>query len=582
MSRRIARRSLLAGAGGATVVAVAGGTAAVVATRGKGSNPQTAPTTPSSSPSPSSTPTPSATPISRGGIARITSATSFNIDTFDAQLSGSTALNEVLGRTHSRLLNWDMTELLTLKGDLATGWEQPDDQTVLFHLDPAARWQNRPPLNGRALTADDVVSHFRRSLELAAGGKAPLAQRYDDYATIAAVDSPEAGTVRFRLNAPDPEILGTLAGEYALIQAPEAVAEFSVNWSKLDSDHVVGTGPWTFDWSDDGAKFTAFRDGHRQPYLDELHVTEPSRAAAQHFIDGSLDEVLVRDRRDAEAIAKAFPSFEYHGPGEETSPRSIQLDRVTEMHRYEREIVMSSMYVGAPPWNDPRIVTLISATLNRPELARRLFGDRAVMAPPIAPALASEPDAGISATRLKFVAGYARIEGDGTPSPELRQMWEAAGGPSLGFITIDFPSVFDPLYSASSIVVDMLNQALGHQFVPAVETYTTISKRVLEGYYGNGRANFWFGWGAPLASPSASRYVAHTYGTGSSTQRTTGGAGISTAGQPDLLAITDSSYFGVIPWEQQFASVFRRPTAAGAYPSPFWNQHLDYQRHVLA
>ncbi|MGE0600352.1 MAG: ABC transporter substrate-binding protein [Dehalococcoidia bacterium] len=582
MSRRVSRRAFLAGAGGATVVAATGGTAAVLANRGSGSKPQAPPGTVSPTAAPSPTPTPSPTAILRGGIARITAATSFNIDTFDAQISGSTALNEVVGRTHSRLLNWDMTELLTLKGDLATGWEQPDGQTVLFHLDPAARWQNRPPLNGRALTAADVVAHFRRSVELAAGGKAPLAQHYDEYTAIALVDSPEAGTVRFRLNTPDPNILGTLAGEYALIQAPEAVAEFSANWSRLDSDHVVGTGPWTFDWADDGAKFTAFREGHRQTYLDELHVTEPSRAAAQYFIDGSLDEVLVRDRRDAEAIAAAFPSLLYHGPGEESSPHSTTLDRVTELHRYEREVILTSMHVGSPPWNDPKLVTLISTALNRPELARRLFGDRAVLAPPIPPALAAEPGIGISATRLKFVAGYARIEGDGTPSPELRQMWEAAGGPGLGAITIDFPSVFDPLYSASSIVVDMLNRALGPQFVPAVETYTTISKRVLEGYYGNGRAAFWFGWGAPLASPSASRYVARTYDTGSSTQRTTGGAGISAAGQSDLLTVTDSGYFGVIPWVQQFASVFRHPPTTGPDPNPFWNQQLDYQRRITA
>src|SRR5205814_7933752 len=48
-------------------------------------------------------------------------------------------------------------------GDLAASWQQPDDLTYIFKLRPNIRWQNLPPVNGRALTADDVVySHQRQ------------------------------------------------------------------------------------------------------------------------------------------------------------------------------------------------------------------------------------------------------------------------------------------------------------------------------------------------------------------------------------------------------------------------------------
>ncbi len=579
MSRRVSRRTFLAGAGGVAVVAAAGTTAAVVTTRGSNSKPPASPATITpTTVAPTSTPSPSATAVPSGGTARITSATSFNIDTFDSQLSGSTALNEVLGRTHSRLLNWDTTGLLTLKGDLSTGWEQPDDQTLLFHLDPAAHWHDRKPLNGRALTAEDVVSHFRRSLETAAGGKAPLAQRYGDYASIAAVDSPETATVRFRLSQPDPDLLGTLAGEYALVQAPEAVAAFSGSWSKLDSDHVIGTGPWTFDWADNGAKFTAFRAGHRQPFLDELIVAEPRREAAQRFIDGTLEEVLVRDRRDSAAIgarrSPVSPKFELRD-----IQQAVALGQSFLAPRNERELVMSSFHVGSPPWNNVALVKLISGALNRSVLTRRLFGGRARTSRPV-PAL--DGVAQISAERLKFVDGFAYIEGEPAPSADRRRLWEAAGGPGLGTITVDFPSVFDPLYSASSIVIDMLNAAFGPQFRPAVETYTTISKRVVEGYYGNGRAAFWFGWGAPLSGPDGARYIREYYAPGSPGQVATGGSGMTGTTQDDVLKMIDSGFLGIVPWVQQFAEVFRTPTLIAPEPSPFWAQHLDYQRALIA
>ncbi|MCC7366263.1 MAG: hypothetical protein IT303_18040 [Dehalococcoidia bacterium] len=41
--------------------------------------------------------------------------------------------------------------------DLATKLEKPDPLTLIFHLNPAAKWQNKAPVNGRAVTVDDVI-----------------------------------------------------------------------------------------------------------------------------------------------------------------------------------------------------------------------------------------------------------------------------------------------------------------------------------------------------------------------------------------------------------------------------------------
>jgi ABC-type transport system substrate-binding protein len=519
------------------------------------------------------TPVPTAPAPQAGGSQTITAAGRFNIDTFDAQLTGESSVIDILGRTHSRLVQWVDPSRPSIGNDLAKSWETPDSLTVLFHLDEAATWQDKPPLNGRAVSADDVVAHFRRSLDIAAGGKAPVAQRYDRYETISAVDSPGDGLVRFSLNRPDPFLLDTLAGEFALIQAPEAVEAFSALWSKADSDHVVGSGPWSFDWADDGIKFAARRGGHRTPLLDSLRVLEPSDAA-QHFINAAVDETLVRDRRDSELLNSRFGIATGSSTDLKDIERARTANNVFVSRRQEREMVMSSFAVGSPPWNDPQLIATISAALNRGELSEALFGGRAIAAEPIPLALVS---GGISAERLKFVGGYEKFPAQ-PPETELRDRWAAAGGPGLGTITIDFPSVFDPLYSASSIVVGLLNGALGPQFRAAVETYTTISKRIIDGYYGNGRAAFWFGWGPPFSSPSGERYYAETYAPGSPGQRVSGGSGGTGTTQDALLGLVNSGFLGVVPWGRQFAEVYRRPGIVAAEPSPFWSQHLDYQR----
>lgn len=565
-ARRLNRRTFLAG--GAAAAGVVGAGAVVLANRSGSRSGQPAATPPTRTPRPASpTPAPAstATPFPRGGIIRLAAPARFNFDTFDAQLTGEPSVIEVLGRTHSRLLQWADLRAPTLGPDLVARWEQPDTQTLILHLDPAARWSPAPGFPGRSVTSDDVVLHLLRALEIAKSGTAPLAQRYQDYATFDRVHSPAAGVVSIAFSSPDPFVLETLAGEFALVQAPEAVAALEATPSGLDPARVVGSGPFRFDGTRDGSLvFLPAPGGHRPPVaFDELHVGEPFDLVAR-FADDDLDEVITRDRREAEAIRAAGLAEEYP--------------------RFEREVVMSSLDAGAPPWNIPTITSALSGALNRFRLANELFGGRAVPAGPVPPV---HPAFALTEGVLALYPGYARDPAEDARA--ARQRWEAAAGPSLGTITIDFPSVFDPLYSASSVVTGILNEVLGDQFRPAVETYTTISRRVLDGYYGNGRAAFWFGWGPPLPSPDPRRAFIERYeglpglpsGLSFGTARTLDSSLRDRTGVHDLQqVVVEAGFGGVIPWVQQTSELFRRKGVAGPTPSPFWTHHLDAARYV--
>ncbi len=48
--------------------------------------------------------------------------------------------------------------------DLAESWTQPNDTTYIFKLKKGVRWHNKPPVNGRELTADDVKYTYERFL----------------------------------------------------------------------------------------------------------------------------------------------------------------------------------------------------------------------------------------------------------------------------------------------------------------------------------------------------------------------------------------------------------------------------------
>src|SRR2546430_11184350 len=73
-----------------------------------------------------------------------------------------------LSFTHSRLLKHKagpnvVPGTFAIEGDLAESWSQPNETTYVFKLRKGVRWHNKPPVNGRELTADDVaysVNHF--------------------------------------------------------------------------------------------------------------------------------------------------------------------------------------------------------------------------------------------------------------------------------------------------------------------------------------------------------------------------------------------------------------------------------------
>src|SRR5262245_18898092 len=90
---------------------------------------------------------------------------------FDLHAPGglSYKLHIALTFTHNRLVKPKagpnvQPGTFPIEGDLAESWTQPNDTTYVFKLRRGVRWQNKPPVNGRVLTADDVVYSVNRFL----------------------------------------------------------------------------------------------------------------------------------------------------------------------------------------------------------------------------------------------------------------------------------------------------------------------------------------------------------------------------------------------------------------------------------
>ena len=182
------------------------------------------------------------------------------------------------------------------RGHLAESWEQPDPTTIVLHIRQGVNWHDKPPMNGRELTAKDVEYNLHRYLGLGSGYTEPNPK----YANVSfailpweSITATDDRTVVFELTKPDPNALGeVLYSVMTFIYPPEVIKEHG---DLSDWRNVVGTGPFELtDWVE-GSSMTWIKNPNywgydekypenRLPYLDGLQMLvmpeEATRVAA--------------------------------------------------------------------------------------------------------------------------------------------------------------------------------------------------------------------------------------------------------------------------------------------------------------
>jgi len=201
-------------------------------------------------PTPSPTATPTADPEIPNVVVLASPAAPPHMDVHQEVAASLISLGP--GISYSRLLRIRSgpdadPSILEVECDLCLEWDILDPLTYLFRLRPDVLWHDLPPVNGRPLTAADVVFSLDR-LRTPGWPGASLLQ------SIASVEATDQTTVTVRLSYPDADLLLALANGQSKIVAPEAVAQAG----DLRDGPTIGTGPWVLDeMGPDGARFSA-------------------------------------------------------------------------------------------------------------------------------------------------------------------------------------------------------------------------------------------------------------------------------------------------------------------------------------
>ena len=171
--------------------------------------------------------------------------------------------------------------LSVLKGRLAESWETPDATTMVFNIRQGVHWHDKAPMNGRELTADDVVYNFHRMSGSGSGFTEPPGGYSAIFATLpfASITATDKYTVVMKLERPIVGALSSILTDWAaFIMPPEVIKQHG---DVKDWRNLVGSGPFMLtDWVD-GSSQTWIKNPdywgtdekypqNRLPYFDGL------------------------------------------------------------------------------------------------------------------------------------------------------------------------------------------------------------------------------------------------------------------------------------------------------------------------
>ena len=349
--RRVSRRWML-GAMGASA-----GAAGLAALRCSNGSPKTP--TPANGDSTGPTSAPSGSPTARaqqdgkrGETLRYTAFVARD-NTFDPHKTQAGPLYGFQSMVYSRLLTYQDQARGVISPDLATAMpEMPDAQTIIFRLNPNARWHDIQPLNGRPLTSQDV----KYSVERQISGGAAFA-RSAQWSVVDTIEAGDPQTITFKLKTPMAGMLNLFADPQSFVVAPEAAGDKN----DITAATQIGSGPFQWvEWSDNRLASVRrnpnWHGGDRRPNLDGISLLqlESSAAIEAKFRTKELDAAIV-SRQLADRLHQPFP----------------QLAEATTGHS---QFFGMRFSLVNDPYNDLRFRTAVTIALDRRAMIDKFFG----------------------------------------------------------------------------------------------------------------------------------------------------------------------------------------------------------------
>lgn len=282
-------------------------------------------------------------------------------DMLDPHRQSSIYTHQLAGLVYNKLVSYetgpgvDFTDYNVVP-DLAEKWDISEDGKVYtFHL-REAYWHDKEPVNGRQLTAEDVVVTMERIISLPGHQAALLSE-------VESIEAKDERTVVFTLKQPFAPFLNFMANHFMWILPKEGVE------GKFDmATDAIGTGPFVLEeWKDNvQAKYSRNPNYYEEgkPYLDEVIfkvVPDPTtRLAAMRT--GQTDAVSQISPEELNQLIKSNP----------------EITVFEAMFPTQEQIYMD---MKKKPFDDIRVRKAISLAVDRQSMVDRIYGGGEISSP---------------------------------------------------------------------------------------------------------------------------------------------------------------------------------------------------------
>jgi len=212
---------------------------------------------------------------------------------------------------------------LELECELCQLWIQLSPDTYRFKLKPGIRWHNISPVNGRVLTAHDIVYSYNRL----SNPEFPNSALFSSILEMNVIDE---HTLDITLAHPDADFLLSLSDGHSKIVPKDAIEQKG----NLKHGPNIGTGPWLWKSTEAnlGSVFEKNQDyfEDRLPFLDKLifNIIGDEQTRFASFKGGLIDilQISSENWKKFKIDQPNAPLLRYkeHGAGIELSINTTQ------------------------------------------------------------------------------------------------------------------------------------------------------------------------------------------------------------------------------------------------------------------
>ncbi|HSE93500.1 MAG TPA: ABC transporter substrate-binding protein [Methylomirabilota bacterium] len=337
-----------------------------------------------------------AQPPKQGGVLRIADREAPNLD---PHLNISFLTHSWANMVYSQLVRYPHgpeqkhSADFSIVGDLAEKWEYKAPTVIDFTLRKGVKFHNKPPVNGREVTAEDAKYSIERFMK-----KSAFRARFD---VVQSVDVVDRHTLRVTLKEPSAPFLNHLAASTYVAILPREVEEKFKDFNRPEA--MIGSGPFMLKSYQKGSQIAFERNPDYymkgMPYLDGVVIEITPDAAARlsllragrvhmgHMWGYAAPE-------DARSLKKTNPEMVMNLTG--ILPNGIIYFRTDQ-----------------PPFNDVRVRRAISLAIDRKAWNDSiLYGEACIEEGPVPCAMKDWklPVSQMDPAKAKYLVGYDPAE----------------------------------------------------------------------------------------------------------------------------------------------------------------------------